>query len=397
MKTIKGILGLAAAAVFSTACESNEGTVIEGTATNADQLVFMEVGGEAPDTVATVDLASGEEFSQQLQIDSLTMVLVSAGERYRVPLFVQKGENVELDIDAAEENPSYTVSGSPESERIKEITTILDKTMDKVDSLNTVAEEAKGTEGFAQKRMQLDSTFENIVDEADAEYKAMIDEEPGSIANVFIFSQALGNFRILSPEEDFEYFQKVSEGIQETYPNSAITKNFVKSINQLEKQMAQSKQMEEVQKNVSVGTPVPDIALQNPEGETMRLSDLRGNVVLVDFWAAWCRPCRMENPNLVRLYDKYKDRGFEIFSVSLDGLPNQQNPKDAWVNAIQQDNLTWDTHVSDLKGWNSSVVPKFGIRGIPYTVLVDREGNIIDTKLRGPQLEAKLKEMLAES
>ena len=112
--------------------------------------------------------------------------------------------------------------------------------------------------------------------------------------------------------------------------------------------------------------------------------------VLVDFWASWCKPCRAENPNVVRLYKKYHDKGFDVFSVSLDGLPNQPNAKQGWLDAIQQDGLEWTNHVSELKGWQSMVVQEFGIQGIPFTVLIDPDRKIIAKNIRGAALEEKL-------
>src|SRR5690606_10261788 len=109
--------------------------------------------------------------------------------------------------------------------------------------------------------------------------------------------------------------------------------------------------------------------------------------VLIDFWASWCGPCRKENPNVKRMYDLFKDKGFEIYAVSLDR--NQV----AWEAAIKADNLTW-IHVSDLQFWNSAAAKEYGVTAIPFTVLLDPEGNIIDKNLRGASLENKLKELL---
>jgi len=132
----------------------------------------------------------------------------------------------------------------------------------------------------------------------------------------------------------------------------------------------------------------PDIELKDPNGKAIKLSTLRGKVVLIDFWASWCRPCRAENPNVVRLYKQFKDKGFTVYSVSLD------EDATAWKKAIAQDGLIWPTHVSDLLGWSTPVIQLYKFDGIPYTVLIDREGKIIATGLRGLELEQKLKEAL---
>lgn len=135
------------------------------------------------------------------------------------------------------------------------------------------------------------------------------------------------------------------------------------------------------------GKMAPDIEMKGPQGETRKLSDLKGRVVMIDFWASWCQPCRQENPNVVRLYHKYKDQGFDIFSVSMD------KDRGAWLAAIAKDGLVWANHVSDLKGWTSSGGSTYGITSIPATVLIDRDGKVIARNLRGQELEKKLKEI----
>jgi thiol-disulfide isomerase/thioredoxin len=138
-----------------------------------------------------------------------------------------------------------------------------------------------------------------------------------------------------------------------------------------------------------IGKQAPEISLPDPAGKEVKLSSFKGKYVLIDFWASWCKPCRMENPNVVNAYNKYKDKNFTVLGVSLD-KPGQ---KDEWMKAVMQDNLTW-THVSDLLFWNSPIVPLYKIEGIPYNVLVDPQGKIIAEALHGPELEVKLAEVL---
>jgi peroxiredoxin len=164
-------------------------------------------------------------------------------------------------------------------------------------------------------------------------------------------------------------------------------------------QEIRQKQMQQMQQNpqsqpgadskIQMGQPAPEISLPTPEGEELSLSDLRGKVVLIDFWASWCKPCRAENPVVVQAYNQYKDQGFEILGVSLD------RSKEAWLQAIEKDGLTWP-HVSDLQFWNSAAAKEYGVSAIPYTVLVDREGNVIAERLRGGSLNAKLAEIFGE-
>jgi peroxiredoxin len=142
-------------------------------------------------------------------------------------------------------------------------------------------------------------------------------------------------------------------------------------------------------KNFMIGAVAPDFEQNTPDDQPMKLSDLRGKVVLVDFWASWCGPCRRENPNVVKLYNKYKSKGFEVLGVSLD------RTKDKWKKAIAKDKLIW-SHVSDLKGWKNQVAKQYSVTSVPHTILLDQEGRILARNLRGANLDAKLKELFGE-
>lgn len=144
----------------------------------------------------------------------------------------------------------------------------------------------------------------------------------------------------------------------------------------------------------NVGNLAPDLKFKDPEGNIRDLNSLRGNIVLVDFWASWCGPCRGENPNVVATYNKYKDlkfkgaKGFKIFSVSLD------NNSSAWTNAIKADGLIWPDHVSDLRGWQSAAAAMYGVNSIPTNFLLDSKGVIIAKGLRGEALGEELSKLL---
>ncbi len=140
----------------------------------------------------------------------------------------------------------------------------------------------------------------------------------------------------------------------------------------------------------NVGDLAPELDMATLDGKTMKLSDMRGKIVLIDFWASWCGPCRKENPNVVQAYNKYKKakfktaEGFDILSVSLD------SNKEAWEKAVKKDNLTWDGHISDLKSWNSEAAAIYGVRSIPFSFLVDENGIIVAKALRGLQLHMEI-------
>lgn len=139
--------------------------------------------------------------------------------------------------------------------------------------------------------------------------------------------------------------------------------------------------------NVAVGKMAPDFTMNDIDGNPVSLSSFKGKLILVDFWASWCGPCRRENPHVVKLYTEFKDKGFDILGVSLD------KKKDAWLKAIEDDKLTWN-HVSDLKGWGNEAAKLYVVSGIPHTVLIDAEGKIVAKNLRGDDLHNKVAELL---
>lgn len=209
-----------------------------------------------------------------------------------------------------------------------------------------------------------------------------MDKDPSNPFNLVLSSAATPSmgFEGWNPD-NLRVLQKVSDAYNSKYKDSPMAETLANQVYQIE--LAYNN----YQANSSGERNAPEIALSSPEGKEIKLSSLRGKYVLIDFWASWCAPCRKENPTVVRLYNKYKNKGFTVYSVSLD------NDAAKWKAAIAVDGLIWPNHVSDLLQWNSPMPQLYGFDGIPHTVLINPEGKIIGTGLRGATLEQKLIEL----
>lgn len=214
-------------------------------------------------------------------------------------------------------------------------------------------------------------------------------EDPDNPYNIVLSTSAtpITGFKDWNPK-NLDVLKIVAEAYKKRYKDSPMAATMENQVMQIESAYNEFKATEN---GGSTNSAVaPEISLKNPDGKIIKLSSLRGKVVLIDFWASWCGPCRRENPNVVRLYNQYKDKGFTVYSVSLD------QDASAWKNAIKADGLVWPNHVSDLLGWNTPMTQLYGFNSIPHTVLIDKEGKIIGTGLRGEFLEQKLKEVLSK-
>ncbi|MDX5345965.1 MAG: AhpC/TSA family protein [Hymenobacteraceae bacterium] len=305
-------------------------------------------------------------FKLQGSVDQPKIYKLGFENRQDMILFVLDNKNIEFEADANNLSQTYQVKGSKDSEVLKELNQLQIANSEKINKLNEQYMMAQQV-GQEDSVKAIQNRFMASQEQIQQDLKSFVRQNPNSVVSAFTTAY------LIDPESNFAFADSMATVFQKTLPESDYTKALATKVQKM--------------RGASVGQTAPDIKLPNPEGKELALSDYRGKYVLVDFWASWCGPCRKENPNVVRMYNKYKDKGFEIFGVSLD-----QN-KDKWVQAIANDKLTWP-HVSDLQGWQSSAAQLYNVTSIPQTVLVDKEGKIIAKGLRGEALEQKLASLL---
>jgi peroxiredoxin len=294
---------------------------------------------------------------------------IAEADIYRISLTPENGmllvidtHQIEVHADAKDLEKTYEVSGSAESKLIQRLMNIMERNQRQVSDLEKRFIAARQA-GQSDSLVYFQEKFLAVKSENAAQIKRFIRKHRDS----FVGSYAA--FSLIDREEDAEFLDSMLMVFDKNIPDSKFVKLLSEqgaSINSL-----------------SVGSFAPDITLPQPDGTLLTLSSLRGKYVLLDFWASWCRPCREENPNVVKLYHRYQNKRFQILGISLD------QSRDQWVGAIEKDRLPW-RHVSDLKGINSVAVQLYKVQAIPLTILLDKEGKIIALNLRGAALEKKL-------
>lgn len=219
------------------------------------------------------------------------------------------------------------------------------------------------------------------------EAKAAVAKGCTPLMRAFLATQLYGQ----SAAQFMDEFKAKDKELTAAMPGTKYASDLTTLVSQLEKQITQQQTGADPNGGglIQVGMTAPDISLPGPDGKTHTLSDLRGKIVLLDFWASWCGPCRRANPHVVEMYKKYKSKGFEVFSVSLD----RPDGKDKWIEAIKQDGLVWSNHVSDLKYWDCAPAAAYGVRSIPKTFLIGKDGKVVAVDPR-TTLEQELMKVL---
>jgi len=384
---IKKASFLLLAAVIIAGCKSNN-IEINGKllAPSIGEFLYLdELKSTELITVDSSAIKNDGTFTFSRKIEAPSFYLIKTDETNFLTMLLEPGQNIFIKAHRDSLNYPLSVTGSRGTELMNEYNKRLLTTISQLKKLYDVYIQNLEAEQLAQVMDRLDSLAQIRLDELNTFTKEYINKNLNSLVSlVALYQQVAPGEYILHPEKDLEYFVKVDSALSLLYPDYEPVKSLHDQVLGLKSDIVAQK----LRSPVSFETvEAPEIKLPDPKGDTIALSSTRGNIVLLDFWASWCKPCRDENPNLVAAYNKYHIKGFEIYQVSLD------KTKEAWMKGISEDNLNRWIHVSDLRYWQSVVVSIYKLEQIPTNFLLDRDGKIIASDLRGEMLQKRLDEL----
>ncbi|MEQ9465763.1 MAG: redoxin domain-containing protein [Ekhidna sp.] len=332
----------------------------------AGGVAVVEIVGEnglAP--FDTLEVDTNGDFETYLTIEEPAFYRLNFNGRQIITLILT-GEEKEVVVNAHGNDPRgfSEVSGSYDTEYKNQIDAIMADYRNQVQGLQQAQYQARSN-GDVQAFQTAQVQMMELARGAEAKLKSLIREASPSLA-------AFYGIQMIDATQNFAFIDSIATEMQAEMPENFHVESLISQVS--------------AKKSLAIGKMAPEISQQNPDGEIITLSSLRGKYVLIDFWAAWCGPCRRENPNVVQAYNKYAGENFEILGVSLD------RTREKWLAAIEQDGLPW-LHVSDLQYFRNQAALDYQVNAIPATFLIDPEGKIIAKNLRGASLEAKLKEI----
>lgn len=356
-------------AVLTQSCsEKFKNGIIEGQVENATKdFIYLQAISETGDiNIDSCRLSADGKFSIHNPAKEPEFYVLRTDSVNVIFLMLRAGEVVKVNGDAVNFEKTYTVKGSKDSEILRSLRSY-ERSIS--DSLNKIY-----VEGRAQNPLKADSLGMQL-----QLFYAMTMEEYSKnfITDNITSIVSLSATKYLNQQAEFSLMKKLEETLTDLYPKNKYVADFKLLMSDLSM--------------LPIGSVAPDIDLPGVDRtKNIKLSSLRGKVVLIDFWASWCAPCRRENPSLVQLYKQMQGKNFEIYGVSLD-----QNVE-SWKEAIAKDGITWP-QVSDLQRWESPIAKTYRIEAIPYNVLIDKEGRIIGKGLRSEEMEVKIMEALSKN
>ena len=324
------------------------------------------------------------EFFFKHQIKEPGFYLLRVKSKKFITLLINPVESLNITGDAQQLEKTYSVSGSEESEKINKMYLHYYKNLARVDSLREIYVKNQDNPDLPEIQHKLDSSFLLIYKDQQKYIKQFINDNSGSLVSVLALFQSFAQKRVIPQEEEIPFAEKIDKNLFEKYPKNTHVINLHERVAKLKREEAEKKLIEQ---RLAIGAVAPDFALTGVNGDTIRLSSLRGKIVLLDFWSSLCEECVKETFNLHKLYKKYHEKGFEIYGIGVE------RDEKMWKKALKDLQIYW-IQASDYNDMASPIITLYNVSKIPYTYLIDREGKIIAKGLSDDELAKKLQELL---
>lgn len=338
------------------------------TGENISKIIYLETLSKPPVVVDSCAISDKGTFLLKAKVDKLGFYKLKLDQKNFTFLVLQSSEKAKIEAKATDLKNSAKITGSPHSEVYAKANQVLDPYDLKIDSISRIMRQFKKDKEsdsiLSVLRKQMNESYEKH----QGALSEMIAKNPASPAWLLFTDR-------LSLNKSMKTYHLLDSVLSQKYPDLEMVKNLHQRL--------------EKESFLNSGKLAPEISLPDTSGNMVTLSSFKGKIVLVDFWASWCSPCRKDAPEVVKMYEKYHPKGLEILGVSLD------KDRNAWLSGIKDMKLSW-IHVSDLKFWSSEAAKTYRVNSIPFTILVGRDGKIIAKGLRGEELEKKLAELFGE-
>ena len=372
---IRNLSFILALAFLVTACQEDNGYEISGNVNNAAEgqnilVAQLDETTNQPKVIDTVQVTEGK-FSLDLpEVEKPTISFLQLEGTRGSVMYIAENQPISFEI-YPDSIFTSKVKGGADNEILMDYAASMVASQQEMQTIRNTMMEAFSTQdtlGITNAQKEQDVVIEKMKKEK----KELVENHPNSIVSVIVMQEMVGTKMFPTSE-----LQSLYDNLSSDLKSTSLGKKIGEALSNLS--------------SVEIGNKAPSFTAPNPEGEQIALEDVLGKVTLIDFWASWCKPCRVENPNIVRVYEKYHDKGFNAIGVSLD----REGQRDKWIQAIAEDNLSWP-QVSNLQFWQDPVAQQYGIQSIPAAFLLDENGVIVARNLRGEALEQKVAELLGE-
>lgn len=387
---MKKISWLLCIALVVTSCKNDDNVTIKGSYPDgSNEFVKLEMLNIfETQVIDSVKVSSSGKFKASFKLNSPELVLLKNATGEYINLLAFPGDQIELEIPQLSFTEGYSVSGSEESQKIKSLVDIVEITKFQLDSLSIAYDALEDKDG--PEAEILVSAYQKTIQKQKRNNIRFVVENINSLSSIYALYQRIApEVYILNDLKDLQYFKIVADSVRVKYPESTLTASLLRDVEQRLREYNSVLTMNEFSKENIIETGLINLTIQNTEGDEISLGSLKGKVVLLNFWASWDNNSREANRQLKRIYERYRNRGFEVYSVALE------NDRNTWRTAIEFEEYKW-LNVSELTYPYSYAATAYNVTSLPTNYLIDKEGNIVAKNINGNVLATWLDNLVTD-